>query len=75
MSQKQRLKTRDLHILKTYFELLRDLGKDACTMRKCDLYSMVSEKVFLSEKYVAKIIFRLMGDREAVATAKALMTT
>ena len=73
MSQKQRLKARDLHILKIYFQVMHDLGKDACTMPKAELYTLVAEKIYLCESYIAKIIRRQLCDSEAVDAAKALM--
>ncbi len=69
MTQQDRIRERDISILKTYFKLLDDLGKEACQMSKADLYAQVADKVFLSDKYTAKIIRRTMCDREAVAAA------
>ncbi len=69
MAQKPIRRERDITALRTYFRILNDLGEKVHEVPKANIYAMVGEKVYLSEKTAAKIIRRTIRDRDTVAAA------
>ena len=59
-------KQRNEDCLYWYFQTLKDLGEKAPYTKKADIYAIVARRVYISEKYAAKIITRLMRDEGIV---------
>ena len=62
----ERIKEKHKRVLYHYFQTLKDLGKRAPYVNKSEIYFIVGEKMFISEKYAGKIINRLMQDQKIV---------